>query len=136
MTRKLLVLGVVLLLIGGVAAAVIQMRKKRACIFAQRNHAKKSVVCNDLQLPKRHCSGVDKRIDVEVSAKPLVDVLNFLASQGLNLVYCHAFAAPEEGGAVTVSLKQVTVEAAGAVLKSVGWRYELTAEKILIVFGR
>lgn len=129
MTRRLLIVGVVLLLVGGVAAAVHQVRKcRKNCRIAKHERIEAKAA--------RTCAPAERKIDLAVEGKSLADVMIFLASQGLNFVYSDALA-DLQSVKVTANLKQVTVEAAAcAVLKSVNWRYELTPEKILVVFGR
>lgn len=128
MTKRLLLLGLVFLLIGGVSAAVYRCAKKRC---HRKRETPVSMAC-----PKRvDCAPAEKKIDVTFESKNLLDVLNFLAEQGMDFVYSEPSLLKDVS--VTAKLTQVTVtEAASAILKLSGLKFELTPEKIFIVLGR
>ncbi|MBI2901000.1 MAG: hypothetical protein HYY17_12510 [Planctomycetes bacterium] len=139
MIRRLLIAGLVLVLVGGTAAVVHRVAKKnRKCLFSCRDKSKPAnaqSLCGPVKPPAPVDAVADERtIDLDAENEKVSKVLKSLEAQGLNVVYKAPFALDDD---VTVHVKRVPVSAAAiAVLKAAGWKYELTAEKILIVFGR
>lgn len=133
MAKRLLILGLAFLFIGGTAAIVYRVAKRHCS--KKRRPAPTSMAC-----PKRvDCAPMakedEKRIDVNFESKSILDVMNFLAEHGLDFVYSEPSLLKDVS--VTAKLTQVTVtEAASAILKLSGLKFELTPEKIFIVLGR
>lgn len=130
MTKRLLLLGLVFLLIGSAAAVAWRCARKHC---SKKRSAAVSMTC-----PKKaECApaATEKKIDVQFESKNLLEILNFLAEHGLDFIYSEPSLLKDVS--VTVKLTQVTVtEAASAILKLTGLKFELTPEKIFIVLGR
>jgi hypothetical protein len=129
--KRLLMVGLAFLFVGSLGAVAYRVAKK-GCGSSKRAAVWKkacAVECAPAKVQN------EKKIDVQFESKNLLDVLNFLAEQGLNLVYSEPSLLKDV--VVTAKLKQVTVtEAASAILKTLNVKFELTPEKILIVAGR
>lgn len=134
MTRRLLAVGVALVLIGGLGAVAYRASKSKKCLF--QHCGKKNSKVNAVCLPVVVSEPAEKKIDCDFDQKKISEVLKSLEAQGLNVVY-RAPLAQQYDELVTLRVKQMPVSAAAiAMLKAAGWKYEVTPEKILIVFGR
>ena len=133
MTRRLLAVGVALVLIGGLSAVAYRIAKSKHCLIHQcgKKKLKVSGVCTPVME-----AASQRKIDCDFEQKKISEVLKSLEAQGLNVVY-KAPLAEQVDEVVTLRVKQMPVQAvAMAALKAAGLKYEVTEEKILIVLGR
>ena len=144
MAKRLLIVGVALLFIGGVGAVAYRVTKGKKCFFACHKRDPKIVNSFPSCCAKKAPSTLsteevaafpnEKKLDLEYSDCSLDFVLKDLAQRGLNVVYSAPLVKDLK---VSANLKQVSIYAAGiAVLKAVGVKFELTTDMNLIVIGR
>jgi hypothetical protein len=136
MIKRLFVVGLVLILTGGIGFVALRASQGKKCLFSCRNKNR-----SEVSTPKanecsyRPAAESEKKVDCNFESKDVFEVLNYLAQQGLNIVYVSPLA--NTGEKITVQLSQIPVtSAAVSVLRVAGWKFDLTPEKVLLVFGR
>lgn len=142
--KRLLTVGLVLLLLGGTGWVVYAALVGKKCPFTCRKDSRvvaipaaKKDCCEpgkEVAAPRvAPISETEKKIDYACTNISLEEALNHLAAEGANVVY----SAPSlKELYVTVKLTQVPVSAAVvAVLKAAGVKYEVN-DQVIVVVGR